>query len=308
MTNAKVRRSGRMYREIPVQLLGTGADGAVFVEETRTVILSRHGAAILSRCKLVAEQELTLRSHETDLEAEIRVVGEIGMEDGEHRYGVAFVDRVLDFWGIRFPMPASREEAATISLSCNGCGSFATLEYGEFEEDICAIHGGLVRYCTQCGLATMWRIRREVSLPRIAARAAKVGSAKASTSTALAQLEEKKVAALPPKAESGAERRQRVRAKVNFFACVRTEAFGDDVVKCLDMSRGGLSFRTSKFYARGDLVRIAVPFSPEDRDAPAIFVAGQVVNVRESGADAYRCGVAYLTGSDWQNPKSDPGN
>src|SRR5579871_1234726 len=151
MTNAKIRRSGRMYREIPIQLLGTAADGAVFVEETRTVILSRHGAAVLSRRKLVAEQELTLCSHETKHEAEIRVVGEIGMEDGEYRYGVAFVDRVLDFWGIRFPMPASREESAMISLSCNGCGTFVTLEYGEFEEDICAIHGGLVRYCTQCG-------------------------------------------------------------------------------------------------------------------------------------------------------------
>jgi PilZ domain len=306
MTNAKIRRSGRMYREIPIQLLGTAADGAVFVEETRTVILSRHGAAIVSRRTLVAEQELTLRSRETEMEAEIRVVGEIGMEDGEHRYGVAFVDRVLDFWGIRFPMPASREEAATISLSCNGCGNFATLEYGEFEEDICAIHGGLVRYCTQCGLSTMWRIRREVSLPKIAARVAKVGTTKSSAGVAL--LEEKKIAAITTKQESGAERRQRVRAKVNFFACVRTEAYGDDVVKCLDMSRGGLSFKTSKVYGRGDLVRIAVPFSPEDREAPAIFVAGQIVNARETGADGYRCGVAYLTGSDWQNPKSDPGD
>lgn len=38
MTNAKIRRSGRMYREIPIQLLGTAADGAVSVEEPRTVI------------------------------------------------------------------------------------------------------------------------------------------------------------------------------------------------------------------------------------------------------------------------------
>jgi hypothetical protein len=34
------------------------------------------------------------------------------------------------------------------------------------------------------------------------------------------------------------------RAKVNYYACVRTEAFGDDIVQCIDMSRGGVGFKT----------------------------------------------------------------
>jgi hypothetical protein len=63
----------------------------------------------------------------------------------------------------------------------------------------------------------------------------------------------------------GANRRDRIRAKVNFFACIRTDAFGDDIVHCIDMSRGGLSFKTEYRYQVGAVLRIAVPYSPESR-------------------------------------------
>jgi len=43
--------------------------------------------------------------------------------------------------------------------------------------------------------------------------------------------------AVPAKAEE-AEQRVRVRAKVNFFACVRTEEFKGDIAACIDMSPG----------------------------------------------------------------------
>src|SRR6266481_9136349 len=71
-------------------LIGSDAEGRMFTEDSRTVILSLHGAGIVSSHKLIAEQELILRSKESDREAEIRVVGEIGSEDGRYTYGVAF--------------------------------------------------------------------------------------------------------------------------------------------------------------------------------------------------------------------------
>lgn len=90
-------------------------------------------------------------------------------------------------------------------------------------------------------------------------------------------------------------RRDRIRAKVNFFACIRTDAFGDDVVHCIDMSRGGLSFKTEYRYQVGAVLRIAVPFSPESREAPAIFVPAKVVYTNEIPLqEMFRCGVAYL--------------
>jgi hypothetical protein len=62
-----------------------------------------------------------------------------------------------------------------------------------------------------------------------------------------------------------ANRRLHRQAKVNYYACVRSETFGDDIVPCIDMSRGGLSFKTKHPYPRSSVVHIAVPFA---REAP----------------------------------------
>jgi c-di-GMP-binding flagellar brake protein YcgR len=91
------------------------------------------------------------------------------------------------------------------------------------------------------------------------------------------------------------DRRRRVRAKVNYFACVQSDMFGKDVVMCIDMSRGGLGFRTKNAYAISTDVTIAVPFSPESPNAPAIYVAARVVNIAElPELKMFRCGVAFL--------------
>jgi len=39
-----------------------------------------------------------------------------------------------------------------------------TLLNGDYEFDVCAIHGGLVRYCTECGFATVWNGRKRAAL------------------------------------------------------------------------------------------------------------------------------------------------
>jgi hypothetical protein len=93
-----------------------------------------------------------------------------------------------------------------------------------------------------------------------------------------------------------AERRSRVRAKVNYFACVRSDVFGDDVVVCIDMSRGGLCFKTKHAYQMNIAVEIAVPFSPESPKALAIFVPAKILNITEfPNGKLFRCGVAFLS-------------
>lgn len=85
-----VRRSARMPKEVAILLIGSDTRGREFVEQTKTVLLSRHGAGIVSMHKLAVEQELIVILEECKREAEIRVVGEIGSEDGFYTYGVAF--------------------------------------------------------------------------------------------------------------------------------------------------------------------------------------------------------------------------
>jgi hypothetical protein len=93
------------------------------------------------------------------------------------------------------------------------------------------------------------------------------------------------------------DRRARMRAKVKFFACVRTEKFGESLGTCIDMGRGGMSFRSKNCYEKDQRVRIAVPFSPESPEAPAIFVPGRIAQAKEfAGGEMWVCGVEFLKG------------
>jgi hypothetical protein len=343
MTSKKMRRSGRISKSVPIRLIGSDADGRLFSENTHTVMLSLHGAGIVSRNKLIPEQELILRSQESNQETDIRIVGEIGTEDGNYTYGVAFLDVDLDFWQVDFPgLPSQAERPLELVLECGSCGETVTLLNGDYEFDVCAIHGGLVRYCTECGFATVWKRPEPGKAPRVAAPKVERKMEPPWRPSVVVEcgemeLEEKEsveprfaeyvapqvtVNLEPPAARPEAhvrehpavlaesetrevvatttttaveDRRGRVRAKVNYFACVQSEAFGKDVVTCIDMSRGGLGFRTKNAYAISTEVTVAVPFSPESPNAPAIYVPARVVNIAElPELKMFRCGVAFL--------------
>jgi hypothetical protein len=90
MTHKKLRRSGRISKSVPILLIGSDTGGRVFSEVTHTVALSLHGAGVVSSHKLLAEQELVLRSLVNNREAEVRVAGEIAEQGDKHTYGVAF--------------------------------------------------------------------------------------------------------------------------------------------------------------------------------------------------------------------------
>src|SRR5881398_3837962 len=98
-----MRRSSRIPKEIDILLVGSDTEGKVFSEKTKTVLLSRHGAGIVSRYKLSAEQELILRRLDTNKEAEVRLVGNLGAQGKTYTYGVAFLNPETDLWDIPFP-------------------------------------------------------------------------------------------------------------------------------------------------------------------------------------------------------------
>ena len=310
MTYEQPRRSGRISRQIPITLLGSDATGRVFSEDTHTVVLSLHGAGIVSCHKLLAEQEMTLRSLESNRETDIRVVGEIGSQGAMHTYGVAFVDDQLNFWEMEFPpAPESKEAFKPLALECSGCRAPISIEHGDYEFDVCAIHGGLVRYCKQCEFATVWRFPNSIG-------ESKPPAFTPSRPSHLVEVVETPVAVLERPTEENpksseivlesvadsmsslsADRRLHGRAKVNYYACIRSEAFGDDIVACFDMSRGGLGFKTKKAYLLHTVVRVAVPFSREYPEAPAIFLPAKVVSLNKiPGSDYHRCGVSFFRG------------
>ncbi len=155
---AHLRRSGRISREIPIVLLGTDTSGRVFSEQTQTLVLSLHGAGILSRNKLAPDEVLTLRLPDSNREAEIRLVGSLGEERRGYVYGVTFCDPQLDFWQIEFPEPDLPSPDRGTGLECSICGSRSLVEQSEVEADVFVVSRSVLRYCDSCGQTTLWKL------------------------------------------------------------------------------------------------------------------------------------------------------
>lgn len=154
-----MRRSTRVPKALAILLTGSDMDGKGFSEMTKTVLLSRHGAGIVSSYKLSAEQEVIIRYLDTNREAVVRVVGRIGSEGDVNTYGVAFLDPSnVSFWGIDFaPASETEESARRVSLECGSCKSVETVEHSDVESDVFIINEGIVRYCKKCGDSTLWK-------------------------------------------------------------------------------------------------------------------------------------------------------
>jgi hypothetical protein len=289
-----MRRSSRIPREIAILLVGSDMEGKMFSEPTKTVLLSRHGAGIVSQYALYAEQELILRRRDTNKEAEIRVVGQLGAEGKTYTYGVAFLNPEMDLWGIKFSgMTDSEKVASRVVLQCSSCKTRETVEQSDLESDVYLVNEGIIRSCKSCGSSTFWKRATDDEGDELVPVA----------TTPPLEVEEKEepVETLPaaapdpaPAAKSPARaenRRRHVRTTVNFKACIRSYAFGDDIVACEDISRGGLRFKSRKAYVANAEIEVAAPYSPGTQ---SIFVRAQIVHVVELKQERrFRCGVCY---------------
>jgi hypothetical protein len=285
MSSESMRRSGRIPKEIAILLVGSDMDGKVFSEETSTVVLSRHGAGIVSQYKLVPEQELILRRLDTSNETEIRVVGQIGSTSDSFTYGVAFLDPSVNFWGVEFPCLTESEKVASRALlECSGCKRREAVDHSDLEADVFLINEGIVRFCKNCGSSTFWK--QASRDPGDKSLAPEPVAEQPSLSTPNpAPVAQKPV--IPPE-----NRRKYARTKVSCKACIRQPGQTLDVVVCEDMSRGGLRFKSRKRYFARSSIEVAVPYSP---GAQSIFVHARIVFVQELPDEKlFRCGVAYL--------------
>jgi hypothetical protein len=160
------RRSARIPKQIAITLVGSDIEGRVFSEVTKTVLLSRHGAGIQSTYKLSAEQELVIRSEESNKEIEARVVGQIGADGDTYIYGVAFLDSKTNFWGIDFPdLSESEKQASKTLIECGNCSAREMADHSDLASDVMAVNKGIVRYCKRCGSSTLWKLAAPGSAP-----------------------------------------------------------------------------------------------------------------------------------------------
>lgn len=98
------RRSMRVMLSVTVVVRGKAPDGkSFFDEETKTLVVNAHGALILLRSEVKADQKITL-THKASKESEgCRIVYVGRMQGGKAQVGIEFDKPAPKFWGISFP-------------------------------------------------------------------------------------------------------------------------------------------------------------------------------------------------------------
>jgi len=138
-------------------------------ERTKTVLLSRHGAGIISTYKLSPEQELVIRSEESrkEIEARVRRPDRIGRRHLHLRH--RFLDRETNFWGIDFPRPVRDGKARQPNApGVQQLSHSRDRRSQRPRSDVMAINDSIVRYCQKCGSSTLWKHAVPGSLPAVA--------------------------------------------------------------------------------------------------------------------------------------------
>jgi hypothetical protein len=88
---------------MPVEIFGQTASGKVFREETRTLVVSAHGALLVMSLVPEILPSVLLVNKKTKAEAQCRLVLQKETEPGKGEVSVEFIDPQPRFWGIAFP-------------------------------------------------------------------------------------------------------------------------------------------------------------------------------------------------------------
>jgi hypothetical protein len=261
------RASDRVEVEIPIEVAGLDCLGFQFLDRTRTMVVGRNGGRICLERKLVPQQEVNIRVIASGMEADAEIVGQVGQTAGAHHYGVKFLERSANIWGIEFPPLAEAEMAAgRVLLECQGCKYREVRYLDEFEFEVLEAAGHLSRLCSRCRDVCLWR-KGQAETPS-------------------------PITAVPPLTSPAPipNRRREPRREMRVTACVRTARFGQDLVETRNVSRSGLCFVSHYQYVRGEKMEVAVPYSPGGGN---IFFPAKIVRAQSPAEGMGIYGVAY---------------
>jgi len=262
------RTGDRIELEMPIEVAGTDCVGLEFFDRTRTLVISRHGGKIALGRKLAPQQEVTIRCLASGREAVACVVGQIEKCSESYCYGFKFLDEKDNIWDIEFP-PLSDFEGAIgrMALVCMGCKIREVIYLDAFELEVLEANGYLSRPCKRCRDASIWR-KSPGEMPG----------------------PEGATPPLPVPVQFQNKRRE-ARREMRITACVRTDRFGQDLVKTRNVSRGGLCFTSPREYVTGEALEVALPYSPGGGN---IFLPAKIARFQFLASEGTRIyGVVY---------------
>lgn len=261
--------------ELQIEVFGTELAGRQFIEQTRTLTITRDGATIPLANKLAPDSELIIRNHLTNQEALARVVDLVRDEIFVHVYAVAFEDCSVDLWQVKFPEAHS---ANTITLECSRCHAVDAVPLSDIERDVFESKLTLKRKCQCSNSLTTWMTTDRPVTEKMPAE------------NGMSDQTEKVAHEPGPVAQELRDRRKAKRTSMNFPACIRTDR-GETIVECEDVSRGGFRFKSRKAYPEGSRVETAVPYA---KSSVNIFVTARIAYTQALSGGFYRHGVAYV--------------
>jgi PilZ domain len=279
------RRSDRIMLALPLQVTGADLNGAHFSVNAETALISRYGGTIAIARKLAPDQELTIRNTLRNREGVVRVVGQVRTQGEKIIYGVTFVYANSNLWGINFP-PLDGTEVAVVRrlMECLACKSRELVYLDEVETLVLEANSALARHCKRCELLTIWREASHdfnEEPEQLPSRHDKLPDS--------FRIPSPPASPAPPRDK---DERKRQRLPMKMTVCVRFVGFADEVTSTTDVSRGGFSFSSKKFYAIGSRVETCVPFTPGGAN---IFVPGEIRHSKAaSDGKTFRYGVKYL--------------
>ncbi len=279
MTEVQTRRTDRILLEINILASGTDIEGKDFREITRTLSISRYGARLAINQKLATGQELSIRNITSGVEADFRVVGQMGEGPEGIYYGIESLDPEVNLWGIHFPPISAAEAAAGRALvECVRCHSQQLVYLDESELEVFESSHVIVRPCVQCASHRLWK--RPTDKMSAISWPSPVRGKSFPQSTEL-----------PP--EKRQDERQSARINLQVEVCIRTREHGDDIVTTQDVSHGGFRCKSTQWYGTGVLVvEVCVPYSAE---AGKIFSLARIAHAEPlPNGKEYSYGLAHL--------------
>ena len=265
------RRSDRVEISLPIEVSGTDPKkNQSFRQRGQTLVISRHGAAVILQVPLATNQQITVHCQTTNKKAEARILGLMPGQEKAFVYGIAFLNAAANPWDIDFPNLTGNEDVLSrLLLECRVCRSQKIVHLSEIEVQSFEATQSIRRLCKTCSATSLWK-RIEVpwssGLPR-----------------------ERQTQGPLPQTSRPANRRQHGRIQIDVPACIRQTGSPDEVVICEDLSRGGLALRSLKHYKNDTRIEVAVPFHPGSGN---IFVPAKIVRVQDCGK-FFKLGIAY---------------
>ena len=160
-------------------------------------------------------------------------------------------------------------------LECAQCHTRELVYLNEVEADVLDASATLSRRCGKCAELTAWK------------------GAYAQTDETLPVTGPRTEGFTPPPSDRGADQRRHIRLDLQVPVCVHHAQRGEEVVKTINVSRGGFRFRSRHRYREGTMIEAALPYSPGGAN---VFAPGKIVYAAPiPGGDTNVYGVMYVS-------------